>query len=381
MLRRLLASAHDLGLLIRRVNFGPHGNLWFAGIVAALTLILFLAALRRHRSLPKIVPPADRDGVPDCMVIIPARNEEARIESAVRSLPPDTVIVVDDHSEDKTAEVARQAGAGVLPAPPLPRNGVGKPSACAAGARLLTSRWILFADADTRYEKGFLQAVVDFAEKRDLTLVSIHLDPEYQTFFERFLLPYTFALFYSSWISKNSVNPLFTGKCILARREAYVFMGGHGAIATQLVDDVRLTMLAHRHRLNVAVARAPGIGRVRMYQGLRGIWTGIQRQAFRYMVVSPGASLSTFFAWLCMMLWIPGLAWLILGGHGSYRHGFSAIAFTFLPALALAGWYRNWRALLAPLTVVLALPILFWGFISVLICTPLNWKGRTVRAV
>ena len=41
------------------------------------------------------------------MVVIPARNEEGLIGNAVSSLPPDTVIVVDDFSADKTAEVAR----------------------------------------------------------------------------------------------------------------------------------------------------------------------------------------------------------------------------------------------------------------------------------
>ena len=61
------------------------------------------------------------------MVIIPARNEEAVIARAVRSLPPDTVIVVDDHSEDRTAEAARQAGAGVLPAPRFPATGSARP--------------------------------------------------------------------------------------------------------------------------------------------------------------------------------------------------------------------------------------------------------------
>ena len=45
---------------------------------------------------------------------------QGNIGAAVRSLPPDSVIVVDDFSEDKTAEEARDAGAGVLPAPQPP---------------------------------------------------------------------------------------------------------------------------------------------------------------------------------------------------------------------------------------------------------------------
>ena len=92
---------------------------------------------------------------PDCMVVIPARNEEGVVGDAVKSFPPDTVIVVDDRSTDRTAEEAREAGAGVLEAPPLAKGALGKANACMAGARILTSRWILFADADTRYQKEF----------------------------------------------------------------------------------------------------------------------------------------------------------------------------------------------------------------------------------
>ena len=145
------------------------------------------------------------------MAIIPARNEEAVIARAVRSLPPDTVIVVDDHSEDGTAEAARQAGAGVLPAPPLPRNGIGKANACAAGARALTSRWILFTDADTWFEEGFLPAVVAAAEASGVSLLSIYLQPECETFAERVLVPYARALFFCGG------NPKRNPQCVLQR--------------------------------------------------------------------------------------------------------------------------------------------------------------------
>src|SRR5580765_4475669 len=102
-----------------------------------------------HLGLTPLAPPAQDPPPRDCMVVIPARNEEDVIERAVSSLPHDTVIVVDDRSTDSTADRARKAGAGVLPAPDLPRNAYGKSNACIAGARPLRSKWILFADADT----------------------------------------------------------------------------------------------------------------------------------------------------------------------------------------------------------------------------------------
>lgn len=56
--------------------------------------------------------------LPSCLVIIPARNEEAdvaRVIAAVREHSNFPVLVVDDASTDGTAEAARNAGARVIP--------------------------------------------------------------------------------------------------------------------------------------------------------------------------------------------------------------------------------------------------------------------------
>ena len=55
------------------------------------------------------------------MVIIPALNEEGAVGAVVRgakaALPGAPVLVIDDHSTDRTAMVAEQAGAQVLRLP------------------------------------------------------------------------------------------------------------------------------------------------------------------------------------------------------------------------------------------------------------------------
>jgi cellulose synthase/poly-beta-1,6-N-acetylglucosamine synthase-like glycosyltransferase len=368
--------------LIQRLHLAPYGSLWLAAVIAAVLIVLFWKARQRYRALPELPPPAAPESVPDCMVIIPARNEERGIAEAVRSFPPDTVIVIDDFSEDRTPQLARKAGAGVLPAPPLPRNGIGKSNACAAGARLLTSRWVLFADADTRYEKGFLASVVAWAESSGLAVLSVYLRPEFKSLAEQILAPYLEALFFCSPLISGKPNPLFTGHCVLTRREPYVFMGTHGAIVTQLVEDLRLTQLAERHRLKVGVARAGRMGHVRSYQGLDGIREGVERQAFRYLVISSRAGFAAAAAAFFMCLWLPALVWLATGGLGMGRHGVTAIVFAFLPSILLLSWYETWSwALLAPIAVFRTVPILLKGIFSALAGRPILWKGRRVRAV
>lgn len=81
-------------------------------------------------------------------VLIPAHNEEERIHDTVKgafAIPGVTqVVVVDDASSDRTAEIAAGAGAQVKV---LDRN-VGKGQAMNEGATLLTGEVVLLLDGD-----------------------------------------------------------------------------------------------------------------------------------------------------------------------------------------------------------------------------------------
>lgn len=81
-------------------------------------------------------------------LIIPALNEEDALQQVLKEVPEgvfESVIVVDNGSQDKTAQVAASAGAVVVREP---RRGYG--SACLAGIAILPStvEIIVFMDAD-----------------------------------------------------------------------------------------------------------------------------------------------------------------------------------------------------------------------------------------
>ncbi len=310
------------------------------------------------------------------MVVIPARNEEGVVRGAIRSFPPDTVIVVDDHSTDRTAGEARDAGAGVLEAPPLGRGVLGKANACMAGARILTSRWILFADADTRYRPGFLDSVVEYANQGSLAFLSVQLRTRPHTFTEHMLVPYGAALLFSGASLRDDPAAMFSGQCILASRQAYEFIGGHAAVWNHLAEDLHLALLAKRHRMGFGVARAGGLGHARSYGGWKGAWSGIERSAFRFVHANPRTSLTILLTALCAALWLPLAAWLWFAGHRA-----APAALAFLVILLLRPWYGNRpRVLLAPLAVYAALPLVLHGLIGALAGRYIEWKGRTVKA-
>ena len=306
------------------------------------------------------------------MVVIPARNEAGSIGRAVRSLPHDTVIVVDDFSEDTTAEEARQAGAGVLKAPDLPRGALGKANACMAGAAVLTSKWILFADADTWYEAGFLDSAVEAAEANGADLLSIQLGFRPRGFVEHMLVPYAVALFWSSVNPRTHPAAAFNGQCLLVRRQPYEFFGGHGAGLTSLVDDVRFAMLADRHRMKKGLVRTSRLGHARLHAGWSGLRQGIRRNAVRFTQVDGKMGVMILATALLAALWLPAVAWLAWSGQMG-----AAAALLLLWLALMVPWFRAW-VLLAPLAVYLILPILLSATFSAVAHRKIQWKGRSI---
>ncbi len=132
-----------------------------------------LLYLRGWRALPEWQMPAGFEPGTFVSVIIPARNEGANMETCLRSImrgtyPPDLleIIVVDDFSEDDTAQKVRQLqGARNKPIVRLIRlsdmsSGTGKKAALTAGIAQARGSLIVTTDADCVAPKDWLRWVV-----------------------------------------------------------------------------------------------------------------------------------------------------------------------------------------------------------------------------
>src|SRR5438876_6543960 len=99
---------------------------------------------------------------PTVSIIVPARNEEASLSACLESLVAQSgvefeIILVDDHSTDHTADIARSfPTVKVITADALPANWGGKSNALWSGVRHARGQWLLFTDADTIHHPGSL---------------------------------------------------------------------------------------------------------------------------------------------------------------------------------------------------------------------------------
>jgi cellulose synthase/poly-beta-1,6-N-acetylglucosamine synthase-like glycosyltransferase len=140
-------------------------------LVWALPLLSELLSLgsafgRRRAPGPPLPPPssADRQRI---LILVPAHDEALLIEACVRSLlrasaarSESTVVVIADNCRDRTAALARNAGARALERSDTSR--VGKPHAIAwAFTRLDLSAYdaVLIVDADTIVDAGLADAL------------------------------------------------------------------------------------------------------------------------------------------------------------------------------------------------------------------------------
>ncbi|MBU6216515.1 MAG: glycosyltransferase family 2 protein, partial [Acidobacteria bacterium] len=134
------------------------------------TILICVAALMagawafgRVRSLPAVPTTAPATGV---TIVIPARNEELSLGNLLADLERARparcrVVVVDDHSTDRTAELAASFDfVEVVPAPPLPDGWTGKSWACHTGAGQATGDAIVFLDADVRLAPGAIDRLL-----------------------------------------------------------------------------------------------------------------------------------------------------------------------------------------------------------------------------
>ncbi|MBV8523506.1 MAG: glycosyltransferase [Acetobacteraceae bacterium] len=326
-------------------------------LIALLIWVYLLALHGRFWQSGPVLAPEPLAAAPPVTVIVPARDEEAVIGPALRSLLEQEypgairVILVDDGSNDRTGAIARSLNDSrltVTEARPRPDGWSGKLWAIEQGLATAGSpgtELLVFTDADIVHERRHLATLVRHAERHGLDMVSEMVRLHCESLAERALIPafvFFFQLLYPfAWVN----DPLrrtaaAAGGMILIRRRALDRIGGLASVRGALIDDVALAAAVKRGgRIwlgHSALARS-----IRSYPSFADISRMVARTAYVQLRFSP---------WLLSLcIAVMGLTWIVpplaalFGHHAARWFGFAAwgcMAWSFQPTLRRYG--RGW---------------------------------------
>ena len=245
-----------------------------------------------HPNLSDVPPIA---GIP-ISIIIPARNEQATIETVVRSIVasdyrPFELLVVDDRSTDQTAAIAERLAATdprvrLVRGAPLPEGWYGKPWACEQGFRAASGELLLFTDADTRHAPELMGRAAAALRREHADLMTVAPHQRCVSFWERVVMPQIWLLLglrYHPRRVNRARRPrdvIANGQFILTTRAAYVAVGGHGAVRDEVAEDLALAQAYLRAGRRLHFAFAERLMETRMYQDLPQLIEGWSKNVY-----------------------------------------------------------------------------------------------------
>ena len=277
-------------------------------------------------------------------VIVPAYNEADTIATCISAIlqssdlpaPQMTVWVVDDQSTDATLAIAQtlqqtsnDPRLNVLAGEPRPTEQVwaGKNWACAQVVEQITSDYLLFVDADVCLKPGAIAGAVAKAAADQIDLLTVWPAITCGCLGEWLAQPIIASLFavgfeFDKVNDPQSETAFAVGPFMLFRRTAYEKIGGHRAVASQVVEDVELSRQIKQQGYKLWYGLGPDIAAVRMYHSLGALWEGWTKNWY----LGAGRNLaSTLYAAEVAFI-VFALPWLGLGWA----------------AIALAQWPTSW---------------------------------------
>jgi hopene-associated glycosyltransferase HpnB len=303
--------------------------------------------------------PAKLPAWPSVTAVVPARNEADGIGESIGSLfrqnyPGEwSVILVDDDSNDGTADAARQAAAAlkaeerleVVAGATLPAGWTGKLWAVkqgidAAQARPKPPEYVLLTDADIVYDPEVLHGLVARAENSGLVLTSLMVKLRCESLAERSLIP-AFVFFFQMlypfpWVNRTGgATAAAAGGCMLVRAEVLRQAGGIEAIRGALIDDCALAKLL-KARGPIWLGLTDRVHSIRRYPHLGDIRQMVARSAYAQLRYLP-ALLAGTVAGMALAYLAPVLI-AAFGSGGARIMGlwaWSVMALVFMPTLRL----------------------------------------------
>lgn len=252
--------------------------------------------LGRYRRAPVSGTPAPTS----VTVCIPARNEERNIEACVRSAlaggqvsgaPQVEVVVYDDQSSDSTKEIVlglaqEDPRVRLEPSRPLPSGWNGKQHACDCMGRSASTEWLLFTDADVRFEPDFLRRTLLAQEELHADLVSTAPKEVTGSVGEMLLVPlinWVLLCYLPFGLMRRTLRPSASaaiGQYLFCRRTSWEESGGHAAFQNSMHDGVKMPRAFRSAGFRTDLFDGTDLVSCRMYEGFGQTWRGFAKNAY-----------------------------------------------------------------------------------------------------
>jgi glycosyltransferase involved in cell wall biosynthesis len=359
-----------------------------------------LSNLRLYTRTVRGDRPAARTAVPMVSVCIPARNEEANIEACVRSVLANVdvaveVLVYDDQSTDATPAilarlVAEDARVRVVPTQPLPQGWNGKQWGCERMGQAAHGQWVLFTDADVRFERDCVARTLARAESLGADLLSTAPRQVTGSWAEHAVIPlisFVLLSYLPMARMRATTSPAASGACgqfILARRDAWLASGGHAAFRASMHDGIKMPRAFRRAGFRTDLFDGTDLVQCRMYRGFGQVWRGFAKNAYEGLgspvlllfvtllhgcaVLLPWLTLALGLAGVAMATWVPWVAAL-------------TIVAGFAQRIVLARRFAHaWASVALHPVGILMLTVIQWHSLWLHLTGRRAWKGRTAGA-
>jgi chlorobactene glucosyltransferase len=342
------------------------------------------------------------NATPDDLVsiCIPARNEARVIGETARALlaqsyPALEILILDDGSNDGTADIARAAVGDdarlrVMAGQPLPDGWMGKSWACQQLGEAARGEWLVFTDADVRWEPTAVASLMAEATRTHADLLTVWPTQMTITWGERLVVPLmalvilgylpALAVHHAPFASLAAAN----GQCLCFRRAGYAQIGSHAAVRKRIVEDITFARLIKRAGLQLRTADGAGLIGCRMYTS----WAEVRDGYAKNIVAGYGSVAAmlagALFHWAVFLLpWV----WVVAEVVGTRNGAPAIVGFAGLCALgivvraltAATTRQRVMDALAMPLSVLLmtrvAAQALYWQVRY----GGVRWKGRVIK--
>ncbi|HEY4677337.1 MAG TPA: glycosyltransferase family 2 protein [Candidatus Angelobacter sp.] len=396
---------------------------WISGLLLALIWLVPTLQLALHFSevaditQPEWNPAPDLP-LPSLTIVVPARNEEAEIEAALRSLlqlnyPHYQIVAVNDRSTDQTGAImerlaAEPASAGklrVIHVAELPSGWLGKVHAMWLGsqpnaaqknaaqeitaqenvaqgnaAQQAGSDWLLFTDADCVFHPDSLRRAIHYAMKTATDHLVLFPTAHMKTLGERMMISFpqvmsSFAMRPWKVRDPKARDHVGVGAFNLIRRSAYDAIGTYESLRLEVVDDLKLGETIKKAGLRQDVVFGRDLVSLRWAVGAAGVVANLEKNLFAFLKFRISLVLAvcavTFFLCVCPFLGV-------FLGPGWAKVGFAAAIAMIALIYTLSGRLMGNSALLFLTCPVAALVFNFAALQSAFLALrdgAITWRG------